>query len=45
MVPFMAQSALVRVRKVNVHRTLGWIGAALAATMVFPGFVMGIFYL
>jgi hypothetical protein len=31
---FVAQSALVRVRKVKVHRTLGWFGAALAATMI-----------
>jgi hypothetical protein len=31
---FIAQSALVRVRKVRVHRTLGWFGAALAAVMV-----------
>ncbi len=35
---FVAQSALVRVRKVSVHRTLGWFGAALAATMVVLGF-------
>lgn len=31
---FIAQSALVRVREVRVHRTLGWFGAALAALMV-----------
>jgi len=34
---FIAQSALVRVRKVNVHRTLGWFGAALAMIMVVLG--------
>ena len=39
---FIAQSALVRVRKVNVHRTLGWFGAALAATMVASGFVVSV---
>jgi hypothetical protein len=39
---FIAQSALVRVRKVGVHRTLGWIGAALAATMVASGFVVSV---
>jgi hypothetical protein len=39
---FMAQSALVRVRKVSVHRTLGWFGAALAATMVASGFVVSV---
>ena len=39
---FIAQSALVRVRKVSVHRTLGWFGAALAATMVVSGFVVSV---
>ena len=34
---FIAQSALVRVRKVSVHRALGWFGAALAGTMVVLG--------
>jgi hypothetical protein len=34
---FIAQSALVRVRKVSVHRLLGWFGAALAAVMVVLG--------
>src|ERR1700752_5166089 len=29
MVFFIAQSALVRVRKVSIHRALGWFGAAL----------------
>lgn len=37
---FIAQSALVHVRKVRVHRTLGWVGAALAAIMVASGFVV-----
>ncbi len=31
---FIAQSMLVRVRKVSVHRTLGWFGAGLATLMV-----------
>ncbi|HLK21283.1 MAG TPA: hypothetical protein VKT81_20170 [Bryobacteraceae bacterium] len=35
---FIAQSALVRVRKIKVHRTLGWFGAALATTMVGTSF-------
>lgn len=39
---FIAQSALVRVRKVTVHRALGWFGAALAATMVVSGFIVSV---
>jgi hypothetical protein len=35
---FIAQSALVRVRRVSVHRLLGWFGAGLAAVMVVLGF-------
>jgi hypothetical protein len=34
---FIAQSGLVRMRKVSVHRFLGWFGAALATTMVVLG--------
>lgn len=34
---FIAQSALVRVRKVSVHRFLGWFGAGLATAMVALG--------
>ena len=34
---FIAQSALVRVRRVSVHRLLGWFGAGLAALMVVLG--------
>jgi len=34
---FIAQSGLVRIRKVSLHRALGWFGAALAATMVVLG--------
>lgn len=30
---FLSQSALVRVRKVTVHRTLGWFGAALGVVI------------
>jgi FtsH-binding integral membrane protein len=41
-VVFIAQSALVRVRKVSVHRTLGWFGAALAATMVASSFSVSV---
>ena len=39
---FIAQSALVRVRKVSLHRTLGWFGAGLAATMVVLGFTTAV---
>ena len=39
---FFAQSALVRARKVSVHRLLGWFGAALAAVMVVLGFTIAI---
>jgi len=31
---FIGQSALVRVRKVGWHRSLGWFGAGLATVMV-----------
>ncbi len=37
---FIVQSALVRVRKVSLHRALGWFGAALAATMVISGILV-----
>ncbi len=37
---FVGQSALVRMRKVSVHRTLGWFGAALAAIMVVSGLIV-----
>jgi len=39
---FIAQSALVRMRKVSVHRALGWFGAALAATMVVSGSIVSV---
>jgi hypothetical protein len=39
---FIAQSALVRVRKVSIHRLLGWFGAALATVMVVLGFTIAI---
>jgi hypothetical protein len=39
---FILQSALVRVRKVSVHRTLGWFGAALGAVMVTLGAVIAV---
>jgi hypothetical protein len=39
---FILQSALVRVRKVKVHRLLGWFGVGLAAIMVPLGFTIAI---
>ncbi len=39
---FIAQSALVRVRKVSVHRSLGWFGAGLAAVMLVLGFTVAV---
>lgn len=39
---FIAQSSLVRVRKVSVHRALGWFGAALASVMVVLGVVIAV---
>jgi hypothetical protein len=39
---FILQSALVRVRKVSVHRTLGWFGAALGAMMITLGAVVAV---
>jgi FtsH-binding integral membrane protein len=39
---FITQSALVRVRKVRIHRALGWLGAALAATMIVSGSIVSV---
>ena len=39
---FIFQSALVRTRNVKVHRTLGWFGAALGASMVVLGFTTSV---
>jgi hypothetical protein len=39
---FIAQSALVRARKVSVHRFLGWFGAGLATLMVGLGFIIAV---
>ncbi|HEY0703099.1 MAG TPA: hypothetical protein VGD60_10055 [Candidatus Acidoferrales bacterium] len=39
---FIAQSALVRARNIKLHRTLGWFGAGLAATMVILGCVVAV---
>ena len=39
---FIAQSALVRVRKVSVHRFLGWLGTGLAAVMVVLGLTIAV---
>ena len=38
----IAQSALVRVRNVKVHRTLGWGGTGLAASMTVVGVITSI---
>jgi hypothetical protein len=35
---YILQSALVRIRRVKLHRTLGWVGAALGTSMVVIGF-------
>lgn len=42
MVFFVAQSLLVRVRKVSIHRLLGWFGAGLATVMVVLGFTIAV---
>jgi hypothetical protein len=34
---YILQSTLVRIRKVKIHRTLGWVGAALGTSMVAVG--------
>jgi len=34
---YILQSALVRVRKVSLHHTLGWAGAALGTSMIVVG--------
>ena len=39
---FIAQSGLVRVRKVRVHRALGWFGVALASVMTVLGVVIAV---
>jgi len=39
---FITQSALVRARKVSVHRLLGWFGAGLATVMVVLGFTIAV---
>jgi len=39
---FILQSALVRVQRVSVHRTLGWFGAALATVMTILGVVIAV---
>lgn len=39
---FIVQSALVRVRKVSVHRFLGWFGAGIATVMVGLGFTVAV---
>jgi hypothetical protein len=39
---FIVQSALVRVRRVSVHRALGWFGAGLATVMVGLGFTIAV---
>ena len=39
---FIAQSALVRMRKVSVHRFLGWFGTGLATAMTALGFTIAV---
>jgi len=39
---FILQSSLVRIRKVSLHRTLGWFGAVLGAIMVPLGCVIAV---
>jgi hypothetical protein len=39
---FIAQSALVRARKVSVHRLLGWFGVGLATVMVVLGLTIAV---
>jgi hypothetical protein len=39
---FIVQSALVRARKVSVHRLLGWFGTGLAVVMVVLGFTIAV---
>jgi hypothetical protein len=39
---YILQSALVRTRNVRIHRTLGWFGTALAASMVVLGLVIAV---
>jgi hypothetical protein len=39
---FIAQSALVRVHKVSVHRFLGWFGVGLATVMVVLGLIIAV---
>jgi len=39
---FIVQSALVRARRVGVHRLFGWFGAGLAALMVMLGFTIAV---
>jgi len=39
---FIVQSGLVRVRKVSIHRTLGWFGLALGIAMVVLGYTTAV---
>jgi hypothetical protein len=39
---FILQSSLVRIRKVSLHRTIGWFGAGLGAVMVSLGVVIAV---
>ena len=34
---YFLQSALVRIRKIRIHRIVGWVGAALGACMIIVG--------
>lgn len=39
---FIVQSTLVRVRKISLHRFLGWFGTGLATVMVVLGFTIAV---
>jgi len=43
MVLFIVQSGLIRIRKVSIHRTLGWVAAALATVMVVLGLAVAVY--
>ena len=40
---FLAQTLLVRARRVATHRTLGWVGVALVPLVAVSTFAMGVF--
>src|SRR5256885_12694391 len=40
---FFVQTSLIAARRTDVHRRLGWVGAALASSMVAAGVTVAIF--